>query len=835
LDKDDRFGWKFIFETGVGVQLVEKATSYRTANDFAGGEKFIESLRRIPSKHFTLEQKQVLDIAQYALYRKDTNRIETCKALLRRVLSLGRDTIWGQCALGYLILSGEKIETRPLPHASVRQRQEKKARAQIPFPLSDCEKILSKIECGKSLSENQKSAIARYAVLRRIGKEGWDELNSRQGADDFIKLFFSDRKWMEDFVWSGKCDNWAKALLALESAVYQDNGRWVKRQDSTGRRFATALALSHFDKDEAWIADMLDAYRSTALSKRLHKLALDQDVWKWRIALNHTMSCSSAHGTSKYYKQYIKALPQQQRFLDYYVNLPLAQYAGTCWIVPYRSFNCFGENVQGRFYYESWLEANESTLRQFTPQVGGVCGELSKFGSGCGNAHGLPSGPVGQPYHCALTRRLPNGKWEINYSVDRGTGFCSILPFYESGSYTYHQAHEGTFEGEREKRFAADRCLELAFLAQSKQISPREIARHYADACTAWPHHYVAWRLRSDWIVGAKRPLSEHKIYVNECAGALKGWRQPLWDILSTYFSRVAKEQGTNALADEIVSVMPQLRQGEDLIQEEGFFDRALSSWTKPLKSDISLIERVVASAFAAQRGTIDYFPQTISWSIRYFEKDEALFSKYVTLLERVAPANGGEKNVKVDFGSIILSSSKSGNTAVYRQATELQRKFSKPKVSSTPYPKQDFGGMLVSADGMLKTSSTSKWDSPRQYAFALDETPIVNNAFHTDKELEPWGMAVLAGPCRVDGVLVVNKCPRAELRGRQVPVEVQLSEDGKEWLTVFTDKKARDEYRVDLKGKNLKARFIRVRRTPAARDEVFHLNKILVYGKRLY
>ena len=178
---------------------------------------------------------------------------------------------------------------------------------------------------------------------------------------------------MEDFIWSGKCDDWSKAVLALESVVYQDNGRWVKSEDSTGRRFATALALSHFDKDEAWLADMTDAFRSTALSKRLHRLALDQEVWKWRIALSHTMPCSTPHGSGRYWKEYLLSIPQQQRFLDHYVNLPLAQYADTCWIVPYRSFNCFGENVQGKFYYESWFAANVDAIRRITPHIGGVC------------------------------------------------------------------------------------------------------------------------------------------------------------------------------------------------------------------------------------------------------------------------------------------------------------------------------------------------------------------------------------------------------------------------------------------------------------------------------
>ncbi len=835
LDKDDRFGWKFRFEKGIGVDLVEKATSFRTANDFEGGRKFIESLRRIPSEHFTVELKQVVDMAEYALYRKDPARTESNKALLRRILSLGDDTVWGECAHGYLILSGEKPAPRPSYRAHVRPRPAKTTVDFAARPFPDSESGVAGISPLGDFSEKQKLEIVRYAVLRRIGRNGWEKLNARPGAVDFIDAFFSDRKWMEDFVWSGKCDDWSKAVLALESVVYQDNGRWVKLEDSTGRRFATALALSHFDKDEAWLADMTDAYRSTALSKRLHRIALDQEVWKWRIALSHTMPCSTPHGSDTYWKEYLRSLPQQQRFLDHYVNLPLAQYANTCWIVPYRSFNCFGENVQGKFYYESWLAANVTTIRQITPQIGGVCGELSKFGSGCGNAHGLPSAPVGQPRHCALTRRLPGGTWEINYSVNRGTGFFSILPFRGTDSYTYCQAHEGTFDGPREVRLNADRCLELAAFAESKKLPSEEIARRYAAACSAWPHHYIAWRLRGDWIAGAGRSLEEHRLFVNECVNVLKGWRQPLWDILSAYFRRVEKECGTAALADELAAMMPLFKQGDDTIQEEGFFDRALSTWTNPLKNDISRIERIAEAALRAQFGTSDYFSRTILWCVGTFGKDEALLARCVKLLEGVAGNGGDGKNIKADFGSLILASSKSGNMAAFRQASELQKKFSMPEVGPKPYPKEDFGGKLVSAEGMLQTSSTSRRDDPGCYAFALDETAFLGNAFHTGKEPNPWGMAVLAGPCIVRGVLVVNKTPGKGYRSRQAPIEVQLSEDGKEWQSVFIDKKVRDEYRVDLGEKKRRAKFIRVRRTPGAKNEVFHLNKILVYGDRLY
>lgn len=70
---------------------------------------------------------------------------------------------------------------------------------------------------------------------------------------------------------------------------------------------------------------------------------------------------------------------------------------------------------------------------------------------------------------------------------------------------------------------------------------------------------------------------------------------------------------------------------------------------------------------------------------------------------------------------------------------------------------------------------------------------------------------------------------------GRQVPLEIQISDDGESWQTVYTDGQVKPTYRVDLRGKALRAKYVRVQRRAGAKKEVYHLSKILVYGKKLY
>ena len=562
LDAGGRFGWVRRFEMGYGFDLVEKATKFRTDGAFAKGAEYIASLRKIPTNHLAVVQRQCFDMAEYALWRKTDEKAESNKALLRHALSLGRDTVWGQCAMGYLILDGEEIERRKRYHAPVMSRPKTDAPSSPEMKLGVIEKRLAKIAPDAGLTEKQKTSIALYAVLRRIGEEGWDALRERPGARKFMDSFFLDRVWMEDFAWSGPC-NGPKAILALESLVFQDGGRWLKGGDDTGRRWATAAALELPGKDEDWLADYLDAYRETALSKRLHRRALSQPVWLWRFAIQQ--SHRAAHSDDP---------PNQQRFIQKFVNTPFAKYDRGHWNVPYRMFNCFGESVHTPAYYMPWVAANEWTLRSYSYIVGGVCGELSKFGSACANSHGLPSMTVGQPNHCAYTRRRPDGSWQICNCVGRPTDIHLTL-FPGRRYWTYLQAHEGTFEGDRERRHDADRFSELAFLAESRGADAAQIEAFHKRACKAWPTHYTARCAYGDWLVRAKRPLAEHRAFAYDCTQVLRGWRQPLWDLLSPYFARVEKERGAQALTDAIVEFAPLLRQPEDKIQEEGDFKDA--------------------------------------------------------------------------------------------------------------------------------------------------------------------------------------------------------------------------------------------------------------------
>ena len=264
---------------------------------------------------------------------------------------------------------------------------------------------------------------------------------------------------------------------------------------------------------------------------------------------------------------------------------------------------------------------------------------------------------------------------------------------------------------------------------------------------------------------------------------------------------------------------------------EEADFKSIIAAWTGPFAKDAEASLAVARALLKAQYGTRDYFTQTLAWGAETLTGTEAGLAAFVAAIE-AAVAGGGD--AKLDFNPMILSVSKAGNLMAFRQLAALRDRLAPCREAGQPYPKEDFGGQLLSDAGLLQTSTTSLWDHPEDYPRALDATPAAEYAFHTDKEKDPWALVTLAGPAEVRGIVLVNRTNGTN-GWRQTPIAVQVSEDGSAWRTVFTDAEARAVYRVDLAAAAPHAKFVKVLREPEAQDNYFHLRKILVYGKKLY
>jgi hypothetical protein len=156
-------------------------------------------------------------------------------------------------------------------------------------------------------------------------------------------------------------------------------------------------------------------------------------------------------------------------------------------------------------------------------------------------------------------------------------------------------------------------------------------------------------------------------------------------------------------------------------------------------------------------------------------------------------------------------------------------------------YPQlEPFPGELLSRDGLLRTSSVCQFDRPLSYGQVLTGPP--GGWFDTNHEERPWAEVVLAGEAELTGLVLVNRYEfAAEHQEFQwaAPLKVSVSNDGASWTEVAQVDKAEPVMRVDLTGKGLRARHVRIERLPregqSGEPGRLHLRNFLVYGKKLY
>jgi hypothetical protein len=332
-------------------------------------------------------------------------------------------------------------------------------------------------------------------------------------------------------------------------------------------------------------------------------------------------------------------------------------------------------------------------------------------------------------------------------------------------------------------------------------------------------------------MLKSKCLLSDLREFTDKCVKELSGLREPMWHLLLPYLNRVRADIGLEEYANEVLRYMPQLKQSETPIDEEGRFISFLHILTAPLEPNPRLKERVLMAALDAQTGTRDYFSQAVELSAGFMVADEGRMSRFSSKLASVAAT--GDFKSKVNFGNLIRSAADKNNVGSFQQFAKLQEKFSPIAVKGNPYPEKDFGGTLISKDALLRASSYHRSIPPSCLPLGLDASPFGWCAFHTNCEKSPWALVMLDAPSAINGIVVVNKASRA-LLSRQVPLEIQVSADGSLWRTVYEDAAVRELYRVNLAGKVPNARFVRVRRKPEVRNDYFHLTKILVYGNKI-
>lgn len=367
------------------IETIYKVHEFAKKKDFKGGEEYIKNLLSpAAEKRLTMDQRQGLMLHTFVLYQHEETHKAANLELLQRVALKDQETHFGQGARGMLKMLGvEEAVTNCRPE---------------PLPLKPRVGLQKKPRIVR-LKKTAKTPVYAYAASV-LSQDTITEICSRKGGPEFLKAFLSDREWAEDFFGSGPAKpSWDACFLMLEEIAWQ-----VPLKDRGLKKWATALALNAGEGSREEVLCLMKAFFYIRTRELLVRGVEKLPVGMMRYVLT---------------PKQISA--EEMLWLANTHNVPPRRYSGVCWYAPYRTYNFFGDTIQGPKYYVPWDHVYNR--REASRKVGGVCGSLSYYGSLAAKAHGLPSTPGGQPAHCAYSLFVPSENyWWLCYNVNPYTG-----------------------------------------------------------------------------------------------------------------------------------------------------------------------------------------------------------------------------------------------------------------------------------------------------------------------------------------------------------------------------------------------------------------------------
>ena len=239
-------------------------------------------------------------------------------------------------------------------------------------------------------------------------------------------------------------------------------------------------------------------------------------------------------------------------------------------------------------------------------------------------------------------------------------------------------------------------------------------------------------------------------------------------------------------------------------------------------------------------------FGQILNWGQTRFAKDPKTAPVYAGSLESYFRSQGEGMNadlLRAQVTAGIRNAGEAGDAQSFRlwgDMAEALLPALKPgdvhlnDAQAAAFPKREpFPGELLSRDAVLKVQTPCQYDRPASYRQLLRDGPF-GGYFDTEAGETLAATVQLPGDATLSGIVLVDRYEHAPEADWSVPLQVSVSADGKTWTPVAKFEQPQPVYRIDLAGKDLRARHIKLERQPG-KNTRFHLRNILVYGKRLY
>ena len=771
------------------------------------GRAFVGKLRARPAQGRTLEELQSVDMAEFALIRNDLeNNKARAVECLRAVYDACPTSFWGWAAYTFLKDMGEKVAEPPkdplrgigsLADGVVNLEPE---RLKTGNGKGGTGKGAHKVGCPKqfTLKDLKPGSPVRRAILKNrlieiCTEKKIKEVLSAEGGEVLFNRLWNDDAMLEDFLLSGPLFDGPLALETLMTLLLNDEKEgWAKT--SMGRSATVAVAINAMKGD-----DMNETVRHWAAFRRLGTLGRfvestkERDCRQWRFIVRRPVDCADI-----LYLNTTRRYPARFRR-----NVGLQG-------VPYRKRNCFDVSkwAKNDEFLRPWL-ASGWPRQYLRSRVGGVCTEQAMWAALCANAHGIMCERAGQPGHCAWLLNENGDDWKIINGIRPYTQ--GVFKLWGKG-FQYIQSVERAFAD----RTAHDESELLLFAGRIREAAMR---------C---PYNYTAWRAYTDSLKEKGADIDAWRKYLNELFATQPDGRLVSWDFAWDAIEAMAtKGLDETSLAKETTRVFMSLPQPKTRIAEEMNYRRdALARFLKRFKKNDELTMKILSVAIDANKEGSDYIAQMFAYALGRWSKDKAKIGRFFALASAKA-GNGGDAAGKLDWRAISSIKGFREDRVLFRMLASFRNEDDPPHAAAQVLA-NDYGQPLASADALVKISSRGRGDTPEDHARVSDATPYDSKRpglFATKNETSPWVVVELAGDVSVSGVTVVG-----DARG----LSAWVSQDGKDWQEVASNGGSESLWRIDLGAKSPVAKFVKVGRVGGEKKPL-KLNKVLVYGKRLF
>lgn len=647
-------------------------------------------------------------------------------------------------------------------------------------------------------------ALMQWSIEKAAGPDLLSQAMDDERLASFFEALTANEEWMRELLDSGPMENGSHVLTFL-SEIWIDDPGMAQRPIDRSMATACALELRSGDRDEAWMRSRYEYFRDHHADGLLNACYDELATFERRFLARGAQYTSWTES---------KALT----YLRERICWPRAEYVRACWQAPYRSYNCFGDTVQGWLYYHPFRGSFRCDP-EMAIKVGGVCGALSNTGASAAIANGIPALTMGEPGHCAYAVQTAPGVWTPAYSLSWKRGLHSAL---HRRTWSSHLLAQECFDQLEAVEAAGDKRRLAHWYESEGEILRADAAYRRALVANGLDEglwvEYIGFGVRNEM-----EPSWWRQVIRLIQKSLLPEHPETTWVLLKDHvFAHIFKDESLsdrNTLFMRFVSGTDGWGVARWNIESAwGWMAGRVGDERKQRQFIMNLLREFVDSPALG--------PPYIAWASAHIENDEIARRMFEKLLlnQTVKQGEGEDLVLRRLARTTLPAAAEAHDLESFQRIGKAASRLFPPRPSLAESGIEPFKGTLLSSGGALKIwKPGNRWDSPEAHWGVLEEC---GGNFHTQVGELPWFEIELPHFGEIEGIVLEGRSGQTH---RAAGARILVSNDGVEWEQVATLEGARTWYRVDLSDSRPRARFVRVERD----GKCLHFPRVLVYGRR--